>query len=95
MYIGYILRHIYKKGNICVFFPAYQAGVYSTRKEFAPIGSKFFSFRVDPISEGREIFYDMVASPCNCVHGHEGIMLLNFLQFAMFSCCVVIIVLCG
>ena len=28
--------------------------VYSKRKEFAPTGSKFFPFRVDPFSEGRQ-----------------------------------------
>ena len=27
-------------------------GVYSIRKEFAPKGSKFFPYRVDPFSEG-------------------------------------------
>ena len=27
-------------------------GVYSKRKEFPPLGSKFFPFRVDPFSEG-------------------------------------------
>ena len=26
--------------------------IYSKRKEFAPYGSKFFPFRVDPFSEG-------------------------------------------
>ena len=29
-------------------------GVYSKRKEFAPRGSKFFPFRVDPFLEGRQ-----------------------------------------
>ena len=27
-------------------------GLYSARKEFASLGSKFFPFKVDPISEG-------------------------------------------
>ena len=29
-----------------------EKGVYSIRKEFAPRGSKFFPYRLDPISEG-------------------------------------------
>ena len=29
-------------------------GFYSKRKEFAPTGSKFFPFTVDPFSEGRQ-----------------------------------------
>ena len=29
-------------------------GVYAKRKEFAPKGSKFFPFRVDPLIEGDE-----------------------------------------
>ena len=32
--------------------PPFWTGFYSKRKEFSPIGSKFFPFRVDPISEG-------------------------------------------
>ena len=27
-------------------------GVYSKRKEYAPVGSKFFPFRVSPLSDG-------------------------------------------
>ena len=34
------------------FLSSFWKGVYSKRKEFAPCGSKFFPFRVDPISEG-------------------------------------------
>ena len=37
--------------------------VYSKRKEFAPMGSKVFPFRVDPISEGRKNSILTVASP--------------------------------
>ena len=29
-------------------------GVYSKRKEFAPCGGKFFSFSIDPFSEGMQ-----------------------------------------
>ena len=32
--------------------------VYSKKKEFAPRGSKSFSFRVDPFSEGKLIQFD-------------------------------------
>ena len=48
-------------------FPAHHSPcwkrVYSKRKEFAPMGSKFFPFRVDPFSEGRQNNFDRVASP--------------------------------
>ena len=30
-------------------------GIYSKRKEFAPHGSKFFSFRVDPFQKGLDV----------------------------------------
>ena len=30
----------------------FRKGVYSKRKEFAPMGSKFFLFRIDPSSKG-------------------------------------------
>ena len=36
--------------------------VYSKRKEFIPLGSKFFPFRIDPFSEGGKINFDRVAS---------------------------------
>ena len=36
----------------CTSFP-FQKGVYSKRKEIAPLGSKFFPFRVDLFSEER------------------------------------------
>ena len=41
----------------------FQKGVYSRRKEFAPMGSKFFPSRIDPFSEGRQNNFDKVASP--------------------------------
>ena len=34
-----------------IILPPFWSGLYSKRKEFAPFGSKFFSFRVDPFSE--------------------------------------------
>ena len=34
---------------------------YPKRKEFAPIGSKFFPFRVDPFSEGRQNSFQCVS----------------------------------
>ena len=33
-------------------FCTFLKGVYSKRYEFAPSGSKFFPFKVDPFSEG-------------------------------------------
>ena len=46
-------------------------GTYSKRKEFAPTGSKFFPFRVDPFSEGMQKQFDRVAS-------HEDVSILLF-----------------
>ena len=40
-----------------------QKEVYSKRKEFAPRGSKFFPFRVDPFEDGDRIHFDRTASP--------------------------------
>ena len=40
-------------------------GDYSKRKEFAPRRSKFFPFRIDPFSEGRQNNFDRVTSPEN------------------------------
>ena len=45
-------------------------GVYSKRKESAPIGSRFFIFIVDPFSEGRQNDSERVSS-----HGSESIVL--------------------
>ena len=39
-----------------------EKGVYSKRKEFAPKGSKFFPFRVDPFSERRENNFEIVVT---------------------------------
>ena len=38
-------------------------GVYSKRKEFAPLGSKFFPFRIDCFSEEDKNDFYRVASP--------------------------------
>ena len=35
-----------------IVFVPFSKGVYSIRKEFAPTGSKFFPYRIDPFSEG-------------------------------------------
>ena len=37
-------------------------GVYSKRKEFAPIGSKYFPFREDPFLDGSQNSLDRTAS---------------------------------
>ena len=37
----------------CTLWPFWN-GVYFKREEFAPQGSKFFPFNVDPLSEGRQ-----------------------------------------
>ena len=41
-------------------------GVYSLRKEFAPKGSKFFPFRVDPFSEGTDVQASKTGSHKSC-----------------------------
>ena len=53
------LATVFHKGlNICNFLFAFLRsnsllkGVYSIRKEFAPSGSKFFPYSVDPYLEG-------------------------------------------
>ena len=53
----YELKHLremdtYKGGTFQNFLALLSKGVYSKRKEFAPIGSKFSPFRLDPFSEG-------------------------------------------
>ena len=35
-----------------LILPPSRKGVYSKRKEFAPIGSNFFPFKVDPFQKG-------------------------------------------
>ena len=43
-----------KGGNyVKMVFAFFWKGVYSKRKEFAPSGSKFFPFRIDPFQKGK------------------------------------------
>ena len=45
--------HSFRGNNSFIsILPPFWKGVYSKRKEFAPLGSKFFPFWVDPFSEG-------------------------------------------
>ena len=44
--------HFQQRQHCHFFFFPFWKGVYSKRKEFAPKGSKFFPFRVEPFSEG-------------------------------------------
>ena len=41
------------KERICTLSPFWK-GIYTTKKEFAPFGSKFFPYRVDPFLEGNK-----------------------------------------
>ena len=41
--------------SVKVVFAPFWKGTYSKRKEFAPIGSKFFPFRVDPFQIGTDV----------------------------------------
>ena len=60
---------LYKGDNFCDFIftflhaSPFWKGVYYKREEFAPIGSKFFSFTVDSISEGIQNSVDRVNYP--------------------------------
>ena len=42
----------FREGNSTKIVLTHLKRIYSKRKEFAPNGSKFFPFRVDPISKG-------------------------------------------
>ena len=61
----FIFCNFYKDDNLCDFLFAFLRtkslikGVNSKRKEFAPTGSKFFPFRVDRLSEGRQQFWQL------------------------------------
>ena len=48
--------------------------VFSKKKEFASLGSKFFPFRADPFSEGSRYKFDTVALPY-----------FQLLKFTLFS----------
>ena len=50
--IGYTFRG---NDSVKIDFAPSCKGVYSKRKEFAPRGSKFFPFRVDPFLEGLDV----------------------------------------
>ena len=66
-----LFRHFFKKetryglpGLVSCTSISFWKGVYSKRKEFAPMGSKFSPFRIDPFSEGRQnIFILILNSP--------------------------------
>ena len=50
-----------------MFYLPFWKVVYSERKEFAPFGSKFFSFRVDPICEGAWCAVEQTESHKRCL----------------------------
>ena len=57
-------------------------------KEFAPCGSKFFHFRIDPFSEGSKSNFDRVASP-ECVsvplnQSRYSTTIIDFIQSEYF-----------
>ena len=60
-------------------------GVCSKRKEFAPKGSKFFSFRVGTLSEGRQKQFDRVTSP-ECVSVILNLYTCKYVQTNVFKC---------
>ena len=54
--------------TFCCIFRAlitFEIRVYPKKKEFAPKGSKFLPFRVDPFSEESHYNFDRVVSPEN------------------------------
>ena len=79
--LGILSVNFNKGDNFCVFLFAFLHNksllkrvkwIYSKRKEFAPSGSKFFSFREDPYSEGsqnnfeRFVSLENVSIPLRC-----------------------------
>ena len=67
--MGTQLSPFLTRENSCDIFFSFQhtksllKGIYSKVKEFAPRGSKFLPFRVDPCSEGRQNTFDRIALP--------------------------------
>ena len=51
---------------------AFYQGVYAKRNEFALIGSKFFPFRVDPLSERTLCAVKQTRSHKNCLSCKNG-----------------------
>ena len=58
---GYIFRGRHLCQNC---FASFLKKVHSKRKEFAPSGSKFFRFRVDPFSEAKQTECHKSCLPC-------------------------------
>ena len=56
------------KDNICNSLFAFWKVVYSKRKEFVAITSKFFPIRADPFLEGNKTISDM--PPGKLIHSH-------------------------
>ena len=61
MYAVFTRGTIFVTSCLLYCMPTPKKGVYSKKKEFAPTGSKFFPFRVDPFSEVRQ--YDLTELP--------------------------------
>ena len=61
-------------------------GVFSKRKEFAPRGSKFFPFRVDPFSEGMQCNAMLTVTLHVSVHIHLNyIFICHLLQCPRYA----------
>ena len=53
--------------SVKLFLPPFWKGVYFNRKEFAPHGSKFFPFRVDPFSDRTWLAEKQTGSHKSCL----------------------------
>ena len=54
LHLGVSYGYTFKEELVKIDFAPFWKEVYPKRKEFAPPGSKFFPFRVDPFSEGTQ-----------------------------------------
>ena len=76
--IGRFTVILYKGGNFCDFLFAFLhtslllKGANSKRKEFSPVGSKFFPLSVDSFSEGRQTNFERVVSLESIFIPHYG-----------------------
>ena len=73
----------------CLFYykpSIFWKGIFSKRKEFAPMGSKFFPFKKYPFLEERKNNFEMVVSPesfllktlCSQIHKFEQVRFTKY-----------------
>ena len=70
IFCQFLLRRQFLWLPVCTISPFWK-GIYSTRKEFAPFGSKFFPCRVDHFSEGRSKIFQQSCLPLKCINSNS------------------------